>query len=84
MDEPYMDEPVINPLNMLQISIWWMKDRDECMMNEWMNEIVYCYSVKLYIIHNIDMVHIIVDKHMNKINKYIIIAKGYRIAVQRF
>ena len=26
-----------------------------------MNEIVYCYSVKLYIIHNIDMVHIIVD-----------------------
>ena len=45
-----------------------------------MNEIVYCYSVKLYIIHNIDMVHIIVDKHMNKINKYRTIAKGYRIA----
>ena len=22
-------------------------------MNEWMNEIVYCYNVKLYIIHNI-------------------------------
>ena len=49
-----------------------------------MNEIVYCYSVKLYIIHNKDMVHIIVDKHMNKINKYRTIAKGYRIAAQRF
>ena len=52
-------------------------------MNEWMNEIVYCYSVKLYIKHNIDMVHIIVDKHMNKINKNSSIAKGYRIAAQR-
>ena len=30
------------------------------------------------------MVHIIVDKHMNKINKYRTIAKGYRIAAQRF
>ena len=52
-------------------------------MNEWMNEIVYCYNVKLYIKHNIDMVHIIVDKQMNKINKYRTIAKGYRIAAQR-
>ena len=28
MDELYMDEPVINPLNILQMSIWWMKDED--------------------------------------------------------
>ena len=33
-----------------------------------MNEIIYYYIVKLYIKHNIEMVHIIVDKHMNKIN----------------
>ena len=30
------------------------------------------------------MVHIIVDKHMKKINKYRTLAKGYRIAAQRF
>ena len=29
-----------------------------------MNEIIYWYNVKLYIKHNIEMVHIIVDKHM--------------------
>ena len=48
-----------------------------------MNEIVYCYNVKLYIKNNIEMMHIIVDKHMIKINKYSTIAKGYRIAAQR-
>mgnify|MGYP001421658232 CR=1 FL=1 len=35
-----------------------------------MNEIVYCYNVKLYIKHNIEMMHIIVNKNMNKINKH--------------
>ena len=37
------------------------------------------YTIK----HNIEMVHIIVDKHINKISKYSSIAKGYRIAEQR-
>ena len=41
-----------------------------------MNEIVYGHNVRLYIKHNIEMVHIIVDKHMNKINKYSTKAKG--------
>ena len=41
-----------------------------------MNEIIYC---KLYIKHNTEMVHITVDKHMNKINKYISIAESYGI-----
>ena len=28
-----------------------------------MNEILYCYNVKLYIIHNIEIVHVIVLVH---------------------
>ena len=28
------------------------------------------------------MVHVIVDKHMNKINTYSAISKGYRVAMQ--
>ena len=54
-------------------------------VNEWMNEwnslLLQCQIIHKY---NIYMVHIIVDKHMNKINKYRTIAKGYRIAAQRF
>ena len=39
-----------------------------------MNELIYCYNVKLYIKHNIEMVHIIiyVDKHMNKKNNLVL------------
>ena len=35
-------------------------------LNEWMNEIIYSYNVILCIKHNIEFVHIIVDKHINK------------------
>ena len=43
-------------------------------IKKYMNEIVCCYNVKLYIKHDIEMVHIIVDKHMNTIKNYSTIA----------
>ena len=49
-----------------------LSDMEPCWVTfEWMNEIVYCYNVKSYIKQNIEMVHIIVDKHMNKQDKQI-------------
>ena len=38
----------------------------DCIINEWMNELIHFYNVKLYTKHNKEMMHIIVNKHMDE------------------